>query len=427
MKRKIFLEGIFQNLRRVTTRTTRRTRRRQDVLRSRRFGPRSRVTGRRWSTWRTRAGRWRAGHPSKKSRSSASPTSGRDSPFTHGSPVSLPRGTTPSATSCRSSPSWIRSRRSRRGRGWATVGRSCAPGGRRWPSRPRATRTECHGISRAEGPGPHRGPALPDRGTDLDGHDGSRRDGPADAARARRGGRVFRDASPVRGWAPRRSRPQRTRWPWEILCGVGPRVPRIILEGGRDGGAGVEVPVNSCSRRSGAAVLRLLEGVGRFFELLGQTLRGLVMPPYQISMTAKQIVRVGVDSVPVVFLTALFTGGVLALQTFKGFQRFHAEGYIGSVVALSMLRELGARPDGPHGDGPRGKRDGGRAGLDARHGADRRARLTRDRPGPVPLRAARPRRGHRRPDARRPRGRDRHPRRVSRRRPVSRRESRSST
>ena len=91
----------------------------------------------------------------------------------------------------------------------------------------------------------------------------------------------------------------------------------------------------------GRPVLRLLEGVGRFFELFGQTIRGFFRPPYQISMTAKQVVRVGVDSVPVVFLTALFTGGVLALQTFKGFQRFHAEGYIGSVVALSMLRELG--------------------------------------------------------------------------------------
>ena len=91
----------------------------------------------------------------------------------------------------------------------------------------------------------------------------------------------------------------------------------------------------------GRGVLRLFEGVGRFFELLGRTLRGLVLPPYEIALTARQIVRVGVDSVPVVFLTALFTGGVLALQTFKGFQRFHAEGYIGSVVALSMLRELG--------------------------------------------------------------------------------------
>ena len=107
------------------------------------------------------------------------------------------------------------------------------------------------------------------------------------------------------------------------------------------GGARVEVPVKSVLEAIGRPVLRLLEGVGRFFELLGQTIRGFFLPPYQISMTAKQVVRVGVDSVPVVFLTALFTGGVLALQTFKGFQRFHAEGYIGSVVALSMLRELG--------------------------------------------------------------------------------------
>ena len=91
----------------------------------------------------------------------------------------------------------------------------------------------------------------------------------------------------------------------------------------------------------GRGVLSVLEGVGRFFELLGMTLRGLVTPPWEPSATARQVVRVGVDSVPVVLLTAFFTGGVLALQTFKGFQRFHAEGYIGSVVALSMLRELG--------------------------------------------------------------------------------------
>jgi len=51
-------------------------------------------------------------------------------------------------------------------------------------------------------------------------------------------------------------------------------------------------------------------------------------------------VRVGVDGLPVVLLTAGFTGAVLALQTYVGFKRFHAEAYVGSVVALSMLREL---------------------------------------------------------------------------------------
>ena len=91
----------------------------------------------------------------------------------------------------------------------------------------------------------------------------------------------------------------------------------------------------------GRLLIGVLHAVGRFFVLLGQTLHGAVRPPFAPRAVAGQFVRVGVDSVPVVLLTALFTGGVLALQTFKGFSRFHAEGYIGSVVALSMLRELG--------------------------------------------------------------------------------------
>jgi phospholipid/cholesterol/gamma-HCH transport system permease protein len=91
----------------------------------------------------------------------------------------------------------------------------------------------------------------------------------------------------------------------------------------------------------GRALLGVLHAVGGFFVLLGQTVHGAVRPPYEPRLVARQIVRVGVDSVPVVLLTALFTGGVLALQTFKGFSRFHAEGYIGSVVAVAMLRELG--------------------------------------------------------------------------------------
>jgi phospholipid/cholesterol/gamma-HCH transport system permease protein len=91
----------------------------------------------------------------------------------------------------------------------------------------------------------------------------------------------------------------------------------------------------------GRGLLGVLNAVGRFFVLFGQTLHGAVRPPFAPRTAAQQFVRVGIDSVPVVLLTALFTGGVLALQTFKGFSRFHAQGYIGSVVALSMLRELG--------------------------------------------------------------------------------------
>ncbi|MCG3193850.1 MAG: putative phospholipid ABC transporter permease protein MlaE [Thermoanaerobaculia bacterium] len=89
----------------------------------------------------------------------------------------------------------------------------------------------------------------------------------------------------------------------------------------------------------GRLLLGFLEGLGRFFVLLGQTLRG-VFRPWDLRALAAQMIRVGIDSVPVVFLTAFFTGGVMALQTYTGFARFNAEGFVGSVVALSMLREL---------------------------------------------------------------------------------------
>jgi phospholipid/cholesterol/gamma-HCH transport system permease protein len=90
----------------------------------------------------------------------------------------------------------------------------------------------------------------------------------------------------------------------------------------------------------GLAVLRVLEEFGRFLQMLGRVGSWAVRPPYDVPELVRQMVRVGWDSIPVVFLTTLFTGMVLALQTFSGFSRFHAEGFVGSVVALSLTREL---------------------------------------------------------------------------------------
>ena len=90
----------------------------------------------------------------------------------------------------------------------------------------------------------------------------------------------------------------------------------------------------------GRFILRQLEELGRFFVMLGRTVMWSVRPPYDVPELFRQLVRVGVDSVPVCFLTTLFTGMVMALQTFNGFQRFHAESFVGSVVALSLTREL---------------------------------------------------------------------------------------
>lgn len=88
------------------------------------------------------------------------------------------------------------------------------------------------------------------------------------------------------------------------------------------------------------ALERLLVEVGRFFQMMAWVFRWTPRRPFDLRELARQMVKVGVDSLPVVLLTALFTGMVMALQTFATLKRFHAEAFVGSLVALSMVREL---------------------------------------------------------------------------------------
>ena len=103
-------------------------------------------------------------------------------------------------------------------------------------------------------------------------------------------------------------------------------------------------------------------------------------PPYYPRLILRQIVDIGYFSLPVVGLTALFTGMVLALQSYTGFSRFNAEGAVATVVVLSVTRELGPVIAGLMVAGPGRRRDGGRDRHDARHRADRRADHAVDRP-----------------------------------------------
>jgi len=91
----------------------------------------------------------------------------------------------------------------------------------------------------------------------------------------------------------------------------------------------------------GAAVEGVLTRLGRILLLLYNVIRGIVRPPFEVGNTVRQMLEIGVNSLPVVLITAVFTGMVLALQSYTGFKRFGAEGLVGSVVALSMTRELG--------------------------------------------------------------------------------------
>ena len=100
------------------------------------------------------------------------------------------------------------------------------------------------------------------------------------------------------------------------------------------------------------AILDLLAAVGRaslgacrftgqlaIFGLSG--LSHLVRPPFYWRMFGRALLEIGYFSLPVVALTAIFTGMVLALQSYTGFARFSAEGAVASVVVLSVTRELG--------------------------------------------------------------------------------------
>ena len=94
-------------------------------------------------------------------------------------------------------------------------------------------------------------------------------------------------------------------------------------------------------RPIGQVTISFLGTAGRLALFTGSALSHCGRPPFYPRMVGRQMVDIGYFSLPVVGLTAIFTGMVLALQSYTGFSRFSAEGAVASVVVLSMTRELG--------------------------------------------------------------------------------------
>jgi phospholipid/cholesterol/gamma-HCH transport system permease protein len=90
----------------------------------------------------------------------------------------------------------------------------------------------------------------------------------------------------------------------------------------------------------GGAIMSFLAAVGRLATFAAQGVYHCFTPPFYPRLLWRQIVDIGYYSLPVVGLTTLFTGMVLALQSYTGFSRFSAEGAVATVVVLSMTREL---------------------------------------------------------------------------------------
>ncbi len=91
----------------------------------------------------------------------------------------------------------------------------------------------------------------------------------------------------------------------------------------------------------GRAFLAFLAAAGRLVIFAGNAVAHTLRPPWYPGLIGRQMLEIGFYSLPVVGLTAIFTGMVLALQSYTGFARFSAEAAIPQVVVVSITRELG--------------------------------------------------------------------------------------
>ena len=91
----------------------------------------------------------------------------------------------------------------------------------------------------------------------------------------------------------------------------------------------------------GRAVITGLAGVGEFALYAAATVSHLARPPFYWRELGVALIQIGWLSLPVVGMTALFTGGALALQIYAGGARFNAETVVPSIVAIGLTRELG--------------------------------------------------------------------------------------
>jgi phospholipid/cholesterol/gamma-HCH transport system permease protein len=91
----------------------------------------------------------------------------------------------------------------------------------------------------------------------------------------------------------------------------------------------------------GRVFLAFLAQTGRLTLFMIDGVTSILRPPIYWGLIGQQMLRIGYFSLPVVGLTAFFTGGALALQIFVGSDRFGAESFVPNIVVLGITRELG--------------------------------------------------------------------------------------
>ena len=95
------------------------------------------------------------------------------------------------------------------------------------------------------------------------------------------------------------------------------------------------------TERLGSSLMDITEGLGRGVIFLNRTILALFTPPFRWNLLLTQLFQIGVNSSLVIGLIGLFTGAVLAVQGEYTLSKFGATAFTGSMVALSLIRELG--------------------------------------------------------------------------------------
>jgi phospholipid/cholesterol/gamma-HCH transport system permease protein len=91
----------------------------------------------------------------------------------------------------------------------------------------------------------------------------------------------------------------------------------------------------------GRRALAFLSELGGILLMFFQSMAWTFTPPFRLRNLIKQMEFIGVKSLFIVVLTGVFSGMVLALQSYHGFRKFGGESLMGGIVALSLAREMG--------------------------------------------------------------------------------------
>ena len=101
----------------------------------------------------------------------------------------------------------------------------------------------------------------------------------------------------------------------------------------------VKIPLDLL-RLIGGNTWRMIEEIGAIFRFCVLSLAAIIQPPFYFRLFLLQLLNVGYYSLPVVGLTTLFSGMVMALQTYSGFSGIGAEATLPRVVSIAIVREL---------------------------------------------------------------------------------------